>query len=90
MQQNKKSSTLPREGAEMLPQDVPANSSGTGRTIITQAWDPYDVWLKRVKLPRERQPQRVAAPVEAQVMAANEARSGAPAAEDPLLIPGVS
>lgn len=74
----------------MLPQDVPANCSGTGRTIVTQAWDPYDVWLTRVKLPRERQPQRVAAPADAQVLAANEARSGASAAEDPLLLPGVS
>lgn len=73
----------------MLPQDVPANCSGTGRTIVTQAWDPYDVWLKRVKLPRERQPQRVAVPA-VPVLAANEARSGASAAEDPLLLPGVS
>ena len=74
----------------MLPQDVSANRSATGCTM-TQAWDPYDVWLKRVKLPREQQPQRVAAPADGHaVVAANEARPGVPAAEDPLLLPGVS
>lgn len=74
----------------MLPQDVSSGSSAVGRPIA-QAWDPYDVWLNRVKLPRERQPQRVAPVAEVhQAVAANEARSTGQATDDPLPLPGVS
>ena len=36
---------------------VESGSNGiptTGATVQAQAWDPYDVWLKRVKQPRDR------------------------------------
>lgn len=73
----------------MLPQDVSAGGGANGRSIA-QAWDPYDVWLKRVKLPREQQPQRGAAVAESQVAAANEVRASGTSTEGPLLLPGVS
>ena len=73
----------------MLQQDVSSGSSA-GHRPIAQAWDPYDVWLNRVKLPRERQPQRVAPVVEVQAAAANEGRAAGQVADDPLLLPGVS
>ena len=72
----------------MLPQDVTASGS-VNVPPIAQAWDPYDVWLTRVKLPRERQPQHVAA-AEVQAAPASEARSTAPSVEAPLLLPGIS
>ncbi len=87
MRQNNKNSTLPREGVEMLQQDVSSGSSGRP---IAQAWDPYDVWLQRVKLPRERQPQRVAPVMEAQAVAANETRATGEGTDDAMLLPGVS
>ena len=36
---------------------VESGSNGiptTGARVQAQAWDPYDVWLKRVKQPRDR------------------------------------
>lgn len=48
----------------MLPQDV-SGQRGPVDPAITQAWDPYDVWLKRVKQPRDRRPQRHAPAVAA-------------------------
>ena len=42
---------VPREGAQMVPQDL-----STKRTS-TESWDPYDVWLTRVKQPRDRLPR---------------------------------
>lgn len=47
-----------REGAQMVPHEV-----STKRTP-TESWDPYDVWLTRVKQPRDRVPRPgdVAAP----------------------------
>jgi hypothetical protein len=89
MQHKKKNSTWPREGVEMLPQDVSSGGGANGRAIA-QAWDPYDVWLKRVKLPRERQPQRGAAVAGIQVATASEVRATGTSTEDPLLLPGVS
>lgn len=71
----------------MLQQDVSSGSSGRP---IAQAWDPYDVWLQRVKLPRERQPQRVAPVMEAQAVAANETRATGEGTDDAMLLPGVS
>jgi len=43
----------------VLPQDVPA-SRGPDARSTTASWDPYDVWLTRVKQPRDRLPQRAA------------------------------
>jgi hypothetical protein len=88
--QNKKNSTWPREGVEMVPQDVSPGGSASGRPIA-QAWDPYDVWLNRVKLPRERQPQRLSAAAEVQAAAtAVGTRAHGSPPDDPLLLPGVS
>jgi hypothetical protein len=34
---------------------VAGSVGGTARTVATpRAWDPYEVWLNRVKLPRDR------------------------------------
>jgi hypothetical protein len=49
---------LSREGIEMvLPQDLSA-ARGTDAVSSADSWDPYDVWLTRVKQPRDRLPQR--------------------------------
>lgn len=40
----------------MVPQDLSSNRAVAAR--VPESWDPYDVWLKRVKLPRDRQPGR--------------------------------
>lgn len=66
MTQDKKIGALSREEFKMLPQDVSRNRVAVG-PAVTESWDPYDVWLKRVKLPRDRQPQRVIAIAEAGV-----------------------
>jgi hypothetical protein len=86
-QQNKKNSSWAREGIEMVPQDVSSDGSAGVRPIV-QAWDPYDVWLNRVKLPRERQPQRPAAEIQAATASGARAHGSPP--DDPLLLPGVS
>jgi hypothetical protein len=88
-QKNKKNSSWPREGIEMVPQDVSSGGSA-GVRPIAQAWDPYDVWLNRVKLPRERQPQRLPAAAEIQAATASGARAHGSPPDDPLLLPGVS
>jgi hypothetical protein len=41
------------------PQDV-STTRGVEVASTTGSWDPYDVWLTRVKQPRDRQPQRAA------------------------------
>lgn len=47
----------------VLSQDVStARSSDAAST--TGSWDPYDVWLTRVKQPRDRLPQRATLVVE--------------------------
>lgn len=74
----------------MLPQDVSSSSGSAAGRPIAQAWDPYDVWLQRVKLPRERQPQRVAAVAEIPAAGSREARSTGQSTDDSLLLPGVS
>ena len=34
---------------------APTGTASNGRTTATvRAWDPYEVWLNRVKLPRDR------------------------------------
>jgi hypothetical protein len=45
------------------PQDV-STTRGVEVASTTGSWDPYDVWLTRVKQPRDRQPQRTAAVAE--------------------------
>ena len=49
--------TLRAEAATVVS-DVAAvagSGRGTARTVATpRAWDPYEVWLNRVKLPRDR------------------------------------
>jgi hypothetical protein len=85
MQQDKKDGTAFREGLEMLPQDVPTNRIAVG-PAVTGSWDPYDVWLKRVKLPRDRQPQRVVALAEAGVAS----RSAETGKTETLLLRGAS
>lgn len=47
----------------VLPQDV-STTRGTDAASTTGSWDPYDVWLTRVKQPRDRLPQRAALVVE--------------------------
>lgn len=42
----------------MVPHDVPSSRADAARS--TGSWDPYEIWLTRVKLPRERQPGRAA------------------------------
>ena len=67
MEQNNKNSTWSREGIEMaVPQDVLANRGAEARPT-TGSWDPYDVWLTRVKQPRDRLPQRATLVVEVRV-----------------------
>jgi hypothetical protein len=45
------------------PQDV-STTRGVEVASTTGSWDPYDVWLTRVKQPRDRQPHRTAAVAE--------------------------
>ena len=61
---NNNNSTCSREGIEMvLPQDV-TTVRGADAASTTDSWDPYDVWLTRVKQPRDRVPQRATLVVE--------------------------
>jgi hypothetical protein len=77
----------PREGAEMQPQET-RSLQGQAGPAIAQAWDPYDVWLNRVKLPRERHPHRLAATAGPAPEPAAEPRSAR--ADAPTLAPGMS
>jgi len=45
------------------PQDV-STVRGAEAASTTGSWDPYDVWLTRVKQPRDRLPQRATSVVE--------------------------
>ena len=47
----------------MSPQDVTA-PRGPDPVATTGSWDPYDIWLTRVKQPRDRLPPRVVAAVD--------------------------
>ena len=47
----------------VLPQDV-TTVRGADAAPTTDSWDPYDVWLTRVKQPRDRKPQRATLVVE--------------------------
>lgn len=47
----------------VLPQDV-TTVRGADAASTTGSWDPYDVWLTRVKQPRDRVPQRATLVVE--------------------------
>ena len=47
----------------VLPQDV-TTARGADAASTTDSWDPYDVWLTRVKQPRDRVPQRATLVVE--------------------------
>jgi len=47
----------------VLPHDVSANY-GADTHSTTGSWDPYDIWLTRVKLPRDRLPQRATSTTE--------------------------
>ena len=71
----------------VLSQDVPANRGADVRPT-TGSWDPYDIWLTRVKQPRDRRPQRaglvIEVPVEAKVATADAG------ATEPLLLRGVT
>lgn len=53
----------------VLPQDV-ATVRGVDVASTTDSWDPYDVWLTRVKQPRDRRPQRATLVVEVRSPAA--------------------
>ena len=77
----------PREGVEMLPQEM-RSLQGQASPAIAQAWDPYDVWLNRVKLPRERHPHRVAATAVPAPESAAEPRAAR--ADAQTLAPGMS
>jgi hypothetical protein len=82
MQQNNKIAAWPREGAQMLPQDVASNRGAATR--VQDSWDPYDVWLTRVKIPRDRLPRRSVV-VEAQGNGTGHAASDGP--HESLLLP---
>ena len=71
----------------MLSQDVSANRGADSRTA-TESWDPYDVWLTRVKQPRDRLPQRATLVVEGQASAPPSATTAS--ATEPLLLRGLS
>jgi hypothetical protein len=47
--------------ATVALRDHPANDEGTFRSTQPTSWDPYDVWLTRVKQPRDRAAQVVTA-----------------------------
>lgn len=67
----------------MSPQEL-----STSR-VATDAWDPYDVWLKRVKQPRDG----LARPVDVAAIRAEppaDEHAGDTRAEDGRLLPGVS
>jgi hypothetical protein len=88
MHQKNKNSTWSREGTEMmLSQDVSA-TRGVDSRPTTESWDPYDVWLTRVKQPRDRLPQRATLVVEAQASAPPSATAASPT--EPLLLRGLS
>lgn len=55
--------------------EMPMSSAGS-LPIASASWDPYDVWLTRVKQPRDRSAKRAARPVppSAQVDTSDTAR----------------
>jgi hypothetical protein len=62
---NKKNTTCSREGEEMaLPQDG-SGTRGSDAARPTGSWDPYEIWLTRVKQPRDQLPRRAAPAAEA-------------------------
>jgi hypothetical protein len=88
MHQKNKNSTWSREGSEMmLSQDVSANRGADSRPT-TESWDPYDVWLTRVKQPRDRLPQRATLVVAAQASAPPSATAAS--TTEPVLLRGLS
>ena len=46
-----------------LPLDVPA-VRGPDAVSTAGSWDPYEIWLTRVKQPRDRLPQRATSAIE--------------------------
>ena len=71
----------------MLSQDVSATRGADSRPT-TESWDPYDVWLTRVKQPRDRLPQRATLVAEAQASAPPSATTAS--ATEPLLLRGLA
>jgi hypothetical protein len=86
--QNNEQHRVPaRESTEMLPQDSSLDRSAAGR--VAGAWDPYDVWLTRVKQPREQQPRRVV--VVPPVVVGDVPKPAVdPDGDESMLLPGVS
>lgn len=72
-----------RERTEMSPQEV------TTTRATAESWDPYDVWLTRVKQPRDRQPRRTDT-LDVSTPRPVEIRTGDDGAEGGVLLPGVS
>jgi hypothetical protein len=84
MTHNKKmAAAVHREGTEMSPQELPTNPAAAG------SWDPYDVWLKRVKQPRDRQLPRPVV-VEARIETPSEPGAGAVRPDASVLLGGLS
>ena len=48
----------------VLPQDA-TGTRGSDSARPTGSWDPYEIWLTRVKQPRDRLPRRTAPAAEA-------------------------
>ena len=71
----------------MLSQDVAANRGADNRAT-TESWDPYDVWLTRVKQPRDRLPQRATLVAAAQASAPPSTTTVG--TTEPLLLRGLS
>ena len=72
-----------REGPEMLPQELPPTRTSQ------ESWDPYDVWLTRVKQPRDQHPRRTVI-LETVMESPDELHAGDAHADDGGLLPGVS
>jgi hypothetical protein len=72
-----------REGPEMSPQELQTSLTSTG------SWDPYDVWLTRVKQPRDQHPRRPEI-LETILESPDELHAGDTNAADSGLLPGVS
>lgn len=57
-----------KEQANVESQDHYATDANVIRSTASTAWDPHEVWLTRVKQPRERAASHVAPNAESQVL----------------------
>jgi len=55
-----------KEHPRLASQDRPFSEANVARSTTSNSWDPHEVWLTRVKQPRERASSRLSDPAEIQ------------------------